>query len=92
MRSAAAGDPDLARMWDEMQQARLVQLRLYAELARDRDPESAYDDEQIDIVWALAGPELYTALVVERGWSVEQYVAAMGDVVERLRDPQRSLA
>ena len=57
----------------------------------DRDPESAYDDEQIDIVWALGGPELYTALVVERGWSVEQYVAAMADLVERLRRPRRSL-
>ena len=91
LRSAAASDPDLARMWDEMQQARLEQLRLYAELARDRDPDSAYDDEQIDIVWALGGPELYTALVDERGWSVEQYVAAMGDLVEHLRGPRRSL-
>ena len=84
LRSAAASDSDLAALWVEMQEARHQQIELYADIVNERDPSNPFDREVIDLVWAISGPELYTSLVGERGWSLERYVAVLGDVVEAM--------
>jgi hypothetical protein len=34
-----------------------------------------------DILWALTGGELYRLLVLERGWSPDEYEAWLGEVL-----------
>lgn len=71
----AGSDPELRRLWDEMEAWRLEgQGRLVARLASehvlrlDRSVEEA-----TDIVFALTSLAIFDLLVLERGWSARRY-------------------
>jgi AcrR family transcriptional regulator len=71
MRAAATGDPDVAAAWQRSgslrrDTARAV-VRALRGLRRDLDREQA-----IDLVWAIASPEIYDLLVLQRGWTPGQ--------------------
>ncbi len=77
LRDARATDPELSRMWDELEasrhsgQGRFV--RVLAEggaLRPDRSLEDA-----TDILWSLCSLAVYDQLVTARGWNVERYQA-----------------
>jgi AcrR family transcriptional regulator len=87
LRSAAASDPDLAAFWDEMQRQRRDQVDGYLELIAEAGPLRGAAGDLADLVWAVGGSEVHHALVVERGWSQERYIAAMSDLVERVSLP-----
>jgi AcrR family transcriptional regulator len=88
LRGAAATDPDLAELWTALERGRRYDISIYTELIRERGP--LRDDEEVltDVVWAIAGPEVYLALVRERGWTHEQYVAQMQELIERICLPE----
>lgn len=70
-RAGAALDPDLAAAWRRGTEGRhdAVARALHEVVDQARvDAATA-----VDIVWALTGPELYGALVVDRGWSPDRY-------------------
>jgi AcrR family transcriptional regulator len=73
--SAASSEPDAAAILAELTRQRQEgQGRVIAALARSkalRAGMTARDGG--DIVHALASPELYRLLVVDRGWSAERY-------------------
>ena len=71
MRAAATGDPDVAAAWQRSASlrrdtARAV-VRALRGLRRGLDREHA-----IDLVWAIASPEIYDLLVLQRGWTPAQ--------------------
>jgi AcrR family transcriptional regulator len=77
LRDARASDPDLALLWDELEQWRLEgQGRFVAHLAElgalraDRSVEEAKD-----IVWALCSLAVHDLLVMQRHWTPERYQA-----------------
>jgi AcrR family transcriptional regulator len=79
VREAAATDPVLADVRDEIDAARLARMRHNARalarrgfLRRGLTPAKA-----ADVMWALTSPDLYGQLVDARGWSA----AAFGDFV-----------
>jgi AcrR family transcriptional regulator len=75
LRSQRGSDPEVARLWALWQQRHLEAMRqtivAIAEKGVLRPGLNA--DEAVDALYALAGTEVYRALVQERGWSPEQY-------------------
>ncbi len=86
VQAAAAGDAEIAELWDELRrQRREGQARLLALVA---GPAGLRADlaagEAADILYAAASPETYRTLVGERGWSPERFEAWTVEVIEGL--------
>jgi AcrR family transcriptional regulator len=86
LRDAAATDPDSAAAWREISERRARNMRAFAadlratgELRTDLS-----DDDIADIVWSMNGPEYWTLLVSDRGWSPEQFGNHLTDAWQRL--------
>lgn len=77
LRDAKATDPELARLWADLEAWRLEgQGRLVARLAeRGVLRADLPTPEARDIVWTLCSLAVYDLLVLERGWTVERYEA-----------------
>jgi len=93
LRDAATTDRDSAALWREISERRARNMRGFAadlratgELRTDLS-----DDDIADIVWSMNGPEYWTLLVSDRGWSPERFGSYLTDAWERLflaRAPQ----
>jgi AcrR family transcriptional regulator len=75
VRSAAASDPDLADLVEQMAEQRLHRMGVNAErLTAHAGVRPDLTVEQIrDVLWTYTAPELYDLLVGQRGWPVEEY-------------------
>ena len=72
---AAASDPELAEVWNQLETQRLTGMRRLARQLKDRGdikPEISVE-EAGDILWTVNSGAVYELLVVQRGWSVERY-------------------
>lgn len=85
LRDAKASDPELQKLWGELEkwrrdgQARFVEhLAQRGVLRRDRSTAEASD-----IVWTLCSLAVYDLLVVERGWTAELYEAWLATALAR---------
>lgn len=75
IQAAGDADPELAVLWQEIQDERHERMAELAEalssaglLTKDLDLAEA-----TDILWTLTSNDNYAHLVLERGWSAEQY-------------------
>jgi TetR/AcrR family transcriptional regulator, regulator of autoinduction and epiphytic fitness len=82
---AKASDPELGRLWDELESWRLdgqgqfvAHLAETAALRSDRSTQEA-----TDAVWTLCSLAVYDLLVVARGWTAERYEAWLAAVLTR---------
>jgi len=73
-RDAAASDPEVAVVVDQISAARLERMTVNARgLARAGHLRPGITVEQAaDMMWACCSPELYDLLVLRRGWSPER--------------------
>jgi AcrR family transcriptional regulator len=77
VRAAGAGDPEVAAVWDQMSNERLIGT---AEFARHLYEGSHLRDDVMleearDVLWTYNSVELYDLLVLQRGWTPERYGA-----------------
>ena len=81
--SAAASDPDAATLLDELTRQRQAgQGRVARSLARSGALRPKLRERDAgDVIHALASPELYGLLVVDRGWSPERYETWLTDTL-----------
>jgi AcrR family transcriptional regulator len=89
IRAAAPADPDIAELWAAMQAEFYENQRQTIRALRSKGQLRAGLDEAraTDVLWTLNHPMLYQLLVVERGWSPEQYERWLaGTLVEQLLD------
>jgi AcrR family transcriptional regulator len=86
LRDAAATDPDSAAAWREISERRARNMRLFAaDLRATGELRTDLSDEDIaDIIWSMNGPEYWTLLVGERGWSAGQFSRHITDAWQRL--------
>lgn len=72
---AAAVDPDFARLEDRRATQRLHSLGDAAAGLRKRNglKSGLSDHEAAAAIWAIGHPQVYRALVVDIGWSIEAY-------------------
>jgi AcrR family transcriptional regulator len=75
LRDAAAQEPELARMRDEISHRRAGNMhRLAEELIATGELRSGLEpDEVADVIWSTSSAEFYALLVRERGWSSAQF-------------------
>jgi AcrR family transcriptional regulator len=73
--AARQADPELTELWDQVEGARLRdQQALAAQFAAAGVLKPGLKVAQAgDIFWAMSGHDLYHRLVIERGWSADQY-------------------
>jgi AcrR family transcriptional regulator len=85
LRDAKATDPDLARLWDELEAWRYEgQGQFVAQLAADGGLKGGRSPEQAkDVVWTLCSLAVYDLLVLERGWTAESYEAWLAAALAR---------
>ncbi|MGA7988138.1 MAG: helix-turn-helix domain-containing protein [Candidatus Dormiibacterota bacterium] len=85
LRDAAGSDPELRRLWDEMEAWRLDGQGRFVRMLADRGalrPGLAVDGGT-DIAWTLCSLAVYDLLVVGRGWGDERYQAWLTDTLAR---------
>ena len=83
VRDAAASDPQLATLQDEMDAARLTRMTHNARtlLNGGHLRKGITLDGATDVLWTYSSPELFELLVVRRGWSIERYGQFIGDAM-----------
>jgi AcrR family transcriptional regulator len=94
IRSAAAGDPDVAELSRRIETEYHANQRVIVERLGQRRqlrPGLALD-RAADILWTINHPSTWQLLVVERGWTPDEYERWSGDLActELLRPPPRS--
>jgi AcrR family transcriptional regulator len=73
VQGAAASEPSAAKMAAEMERQRLAGLSVMAREAAATGQLRVSEEECRDIMWATTDGHLWHQLVIERGWSDEQY-------------------
>jgi AcrR family transcriptional regulator len=74
-RSAAAADPELARVLEQAEAARIDRMEHNARdlLERGYLRPGVTLDEARDVLWAYSSAELYELLVIRRGWQIDRF-------------------
>jgi AcrR family transcriptional regulator len=75
--AAAAGDPAMVALQEQVRADRLTRMRENAARLAGRGllPETVPPERAADIFWTMTSPELYEQLVRGRGWTPEAYGA-----------------
>ncbi len=86
LQAAAAQEPDLKTLWQEISRRRAANMRLLAQdliatgqVRRDLSPSRI-----ADILWSMNAPEYYLLLVEQRGWTPEEIENWLADAWKRL--------
>ncbi|MEO8425221.1 MAG: helix-turn-helix domain-containing protein [Actinomycetota bacterium] len=81
IRTAAATDPEMAGLLEELDQARLVRMEHNARQLLERGDfrEGVTLEHARDVLWAYSSPELYGMLVLRQRWPLEQYGQFVAD-------------
>jgi AcrR family transcriptional regulator len=91
-----SGDPGLLARYREREEQRLtgmIQFGVAALLERSgRLRQGISPSEALAVIWALSGPDQYTQLVFERGWTPSRYEEWLGDsFINTLLQPARQI-
>jgi AcrR family transcriptional regulator len=81
VRSAAAADPEMAELLEEIDAQRLGRMEENARTLYERGQLRAGVtlEQARDVLWTYSSPDLYELLVLKRGWSPTEY----GDFIAR---------
>jgi len=85
LRGAAATDPELAQLWDQIEASRLVgQGRFTGMLAERGGLRDGLSVEAArDLTWTLCSLAVHDLLVIDRSWSSERYQAWLTEALRR---------
>ena len=85
LRDARGSDPELGRLWDEMEAWRLDGQGRFVRMLADRGAlrPGLPADDAIDIAWTLCSLAVYDLLVLDRGWSDERYLSWLTETLIR---------
>jgi AcrR family transcriptional regulator len=83
IRDAAATDPEVGALLEEMDSDRLRRMTLNALRLRDAGHLRAGTTlaQAADILWTYSSPELYELLVLRRGWTPARYGSFIADAM-----------
>jgi len=90
LQGAAALDPELAALWQNISQRRARNMRLFAaDLAATGHLRPHLSvAKAADIIWTMNSPEFYLLLVEERGWSPKEFEDWLADAwIQLLLEP-----
>ena len=84
VQQAAADEPGLAALWNQIADRRAANMRLFAADLAAVAPLRMDPEEAADIVWATNATEMYQLLVGQRGWTPHRYQRFLADAWHRL--------
>ncbi|MGC4106235.1 MAG: TetR family transcriptional regulator [Thermomicrobiales bacterium] len=86
LQEAATTDPALKSLWQQISDRRAANMRqLAAELASTGELRPGLSiEDAADTIWATNGPELYSLLVLQRGWTLDHFEQWLADSWIRL--------
>ena len=89
MRMAAKTEPDIADALDRVLEERFKNLSVFVQslTAHTHLREGLADRQATETVWAIASPEVYRLLVIDRGWAKARFSQWLGDSLIRLLLP-----
>lgn len=81
IRTAAATDPEMAGLLEELDQARLVRMEHNARQMLEHGDfrEGVTLEHARDVLWAYSSPELYRMLVLRQRWPLDRYGQFVAD-------------
>jgi AcrR family transcriptional regulator len=85
LRDASGSDPELRRLWNEMEAWRLDGQGRFVRMLADRGMlrPGIEVEAGIDIAWTMCSLSIYDLLVLGRGWADERYQAWLTDALAR---------
>lgn len=86
---AAAGDPEMAGLLEELESQRLRRMTQVAENLRRGGHlrDDATVGSAADIMWLYTSPRVFELLVLKRGWSVERFGTFVGETLNNALAP-----
>ena len=83
LRDARAVEPELGRLWEEMEARRLEGQGRFVQMLAERGAlkPGVTVDAAIDVLWTLSSLAVYDLLVLDRGWSDDRYQAWLAGVL-----------
>jgi AcrR family transcriptional regulator len=83
LRSAAAGDPEIAALWSRIQAEFYDNQRSIVQVLHEKGAlrHGLNVSRATDILWTLNHPNLYRLLVNDRGWTPDQHEQWLGDLL-----------
>lgn len=83
LRTASAVEPEMARVFEEMDRYRMINMRTYAKWIAARGPLRVSTRRAAEIIWALASPDVARMLCEEIGWTESQHARWLADTLIR---------
>jgi hypothetical protein len=86
LREAAAADENLHQVQERLEEQRLNGMYQYAQdlVETGQTRRDLSQDEIRDVLWTITSIEVHDRLVIQRGWSAENYVEWLTDTIVRL--------
>ena len=92
VREAAGADEEVASLSRDLLQWRRSAFAAVVETLAGQEGLSVSREDASDLLFALAGPEVYSLLVEVRGWSSQQYktylATTVGEIIHRRPAPK----
>jgi AcrR family transcriptional regulator len=83
LRTASAVEPEMARVFVEMDRYRMINMQTYAKWIAARGPLRVSTRRAGEIIWALASPDVARMLCEEIGWTESQHARWLADTLIR---------
>lgn len=86
LRDASTTDHESAALWQEISGRRAANMRRFAADLRSTGelrPDLS-DDDVADLIWSMNGPEYWSLLVGDRGWTPERFAQRLVDTWRRV--------
>jgi AcrR family transcriptional regulator len=90
LRTASAVDPEMGKVFEEMDQFRLRNMHGYAKWIAARGPLRVSTKRAGEIIWALASPDVARMYCDELGWTRQQHARWLADTLTRTLLPDSS--
>jgi len=89
MRMAAKTEPDIAVALEALLERRFRNLSVFVQALATHTSlrEGLNEEAATEIVWTIAGPDVYRLLTTDRGWSKDRFAQWLGDSLTRLLLP-----
>jgi AcrR family transcriptional regulator len=83
LRTASAVEPEMAKVFEEMDRFRLSNMQTYAQWIAARGPLRVSSRQAGEIIWALASLDVGRMLCDELGWTESQHARWLSDTLVR---------
>ena len=83
LRTASAVEPEMAKVFEEMDRFRMKNMQTYARWIAARGPLRVSTRRAGEIIWALASPDVGRMLCDELGWTQTQHARWLSDTLIR---------